>query len=295
MAEPTIIPIVKPAQPTLQQGLAAGVPVPQAVQNAINNSTQPTSAFKGNTVVVELPSKGWFYPENSPLSSGKVTIKEMTAKEEDILSNQKFVRNGTVLSELLKSVIVDPVNCLDDLLVGDKNAIFFATRIAAYGKDYKVKVKCPSCGEENDVTIDLSKLKNKDFDFSGYTRGVNEFKYTLPNSGRLITYRLLTHKDETAIDTELKSLEKFSKNSSTSITTRLKYILTSVDGKADKGFIKSFVDNELSSKDSLELRTIVRNSMPDFNSDFEFICSSCDHSEKMATPLNVSFLWPSNE
>lgn len=291
-----IIPIVRPAQstqPTLQQALASGVPVPQVVQNVINSQNKP--AFKVNTVVVELPSKGWFYAEGSPLSSGKITIKEMTAKEEDILSNQKFVKNGTVLTELIKSLIVDPVNCIDDILIGDKNAIFFAARITAYGKDYKTKLSCPKCGEESEVVIDLSTLKNKEYDFSKYPKGINEFTYVLPNSGRKLTYRLLTHKDETAIDNELKSLERFSKNSSSSVTTRLKYIITSVDGNGDKGFIKTFVDSELTSKDSLEFRTVVKNTMPDFDSDFGFVCSSCDHSEKIATPLQINFFWPSSD
>ena len=41
--------------------------------------------------IVELPSKGLLYPKDSPLSSGKVEMKYMTAKEEDILTNQNYI------------------------------------------------------------------------------------------------------------------------------------------------------------------------------------------------------------
>ncbi len=44
------------------------------------------SKFKFPTEIIELPSKGLVYPEDNALSSGKIEMKYMTAKEEDILS-----------------------------------------------------------------------------------------------------------------------------------------------------------------------------------------------------------------
>ena len=158
-------------------------------------------SFKFPTETIELPSKGLIYPEDNPLSSGKIEMKYMTAKEEDILSNQSYIQNGTVLDKLLKALIVSKVN-YNDLIVGDKNAVMIAARILGYGKDYKFEYK----GEE--VEVDLSILENKEFDESSITRGVNEFKYTLPNSGTEITYKLLSHKDEMVIEAELKGLKK---------------------------------------------------------------------------------------
>ena len=61
--------------------------------------------FNMPTEVVELPSKGIVYPEDNPLSSGKVEIKYMTAKEEDILTNQSYIEKGIVVDKVLKSVI----------------------------------------------------------------------------------------------------------------------------------------------------------------------------------------------
>ena len=98
-------------------------------------STEPQKP-KFPTEMVELPSKGWLYPEENPLSSGKVEIKYMTAKEEDILSNQNYISQGTVIDKLLQSLIVTKIN-YSDLLIGDKNAILVAARILGYGQDYE--------------------------------------------------------------------------------------------------------------------------------------------------------------
>jgi hypothetical protein len=162
-------------------------------------------SFKFPTETIELPSKGLIYPEDNPLSSGKIEMKYMTAKEEDILSNQSYIQNGTVLDKLLKALIVTKCN-YNDLIVGDKNAVMIAARVLGYGKDYKFEYK----GEE--VEVDLSTLENKEFDENSITKGVNEFQYTLPNSGTEITYKLLSHKDEMAIEAEIKGLKKLIKN-----------------------------------------------------------------------------------
>ena len=58
------------------------------------------SEFKLPTEQVELPSKGLVYPETNPLSSGVIEMKYMTAKEEDILTNQNYINKGTVLDKL---------------------------------------------------------------------------------------------------------------------------------------------------------------------------------------------------
>jgi len=65
--------------------------------------------YKFPTEVVDLPSKGYFYVNGHPLSSGKVEIKYMTAKEEDILSSENilfFIKrsvNFILASDLVKS------------------------------------------------------------------------------------------------------------------------------------------------------------------------------------------------
>jgi len=244
------------------------------------------------TETIELPSEGYFYAEDHPLSNGQIEIKMMTAKEEDILTNQNLIKKGIVLDKLLESLIVTPVK-LDDLLVGDKNAVFFAARRLAYGDTYgPVKVSCPKCQSENEKRIDLSKMKSKPFDFGKFTRGTNEFEFVLPYTKKTIKYKLLTHRDENQIDAELKGLNKINKNSSNEMTVRIRAMIIAIDGETDRNYIKRFVEQELPSRDSLALRSHVRENTPDLDMTFEFSCDECGNEERITVPLTAQFFWP---
>ena len=215
--------------------------------------------FKFPTEEVELPSKGIVYPKDHPLSSGKIEIKYMTAKEEDILSNQSFIQKGTVLDRLMSSLIVNKDINIDDLIVGDKNAVFVAARVLGYGKNYEVTIK------NQTHTIDLSTLDSKEFDTKDLEQGKNEFSYTLENTGTVLTYKILTGRDEKAIEREIAGLKKINKESSTDLTTRLKHMILSVDGKEEKKDIRNFVDNYLLARDSRAFREHIRKTQPDVN------------------------------
>ena len=236
--------------------------------------------FKFPTEEIELPSKGLVYPSENPLSSGKVEIKYMTAKEEDILSNQSYIQKGTVLDKLLESVIISKID-IKDLIVGDKNAILISARILGYGKEYKVEVK----GEEQ--VIDLSTLENKLFDETLITKGKNEFNYTLPSTETKITFKILTGKDESKIERELAGLKKINKDASPDLSTRLKYMITSVDGETGTKEIREFVDNYLLARDSRALREYIRDIQPDV--DLNYIL---DSGEEVTVPIGLNFFWP---
>lgn len=237
--------------------------------------------FDFPTEVVELPSKGLLYPETSPLSSGKLEMKYMTAKEEDILTNQSFINKGTVLDKLLEALVVTPGVKVKDLVIGDKNAILVASRILGYGKDYTFSYN----GEEH--TVDLSTIENKSFDESSIVKGTNEFSFTLPSTGIEITYKLLTGHDESNIDREIEGLKKINKEASPELTTRLKYMITSVGGNREAKTIRQFVDNQLLARDSRSFREHIRNTQPDI--DLKFYT---DSGEEVAIPITLNFFWP---
>ena len=238
------------------------------------------SEFKFPTEEVELPSKGLIYPKDHPLSSGKVEIKYMTAKEEDILTNQAYIEKGTVLDKLLESVLISKVN-LKDLIIGDKNAVLVATRILGYGKDYKFSY----LGEEQQ--LDLTTLENKNFDSSLISEGKNEFKFTLPHTGTKITFKILDGYDENKIQKELEGLKKINKNASPELSTRLKYIITSVGGETDNKSIREFVDNYLLARDSRALRDYINEVQPDIDLSF-----TTDDGEEVRVPIGLNFFWP---
>ena len=229
------------------------------------------------TEIIDLPSKGLVYSKDNPLSEGKVEMKYMTAKSEDILTNQSYIEKGIVLDKLLEDLIVTKIN-IKDLIVGDKNALLIAARVLGYGKDYTFTLK----GEEH--TVDLSTLENKEFDIIS---GTNEFSFTLPSSGNEITYKILNGHDENLIDQEIKGLKKLNKNSSAELSTRLKYIITSVGGDRDVKTIREFVDNYLLARDSRALREHIKENQPDVNLSYIL-----DGGEEVTIPINLNFFWP---
>ena len=241
------------------------------------------------TEVVELPSNGYFYPKDSPLASGKVEMKYMTAREEDILTSPNLLKQGIAIDKLLEALIVDKKINIGDLLIGDKNALIVGARILAYGKMYEF-VTFDETGEEVNATVDLTTLNDKEIDFTGLTEGVNEFSFTLPNSERTITLKFLTHKDEKELESEATALKKVS--IAKTMTSRMKRIIASVDGNSEKQHINEFVDNELLSVDSLELRKYLNSINPDIN--MITIATFPDGTEQeVAVELTAQFFWPS--
>ena len=239
------------------------------------------SEFKLPTEVIELPSKGLLYPEGSELAKETLEMKYMTAKEEDILTNQSYIQKGTVLDKLMKSLIISKIN-YDELLIGDKNAIMVAARILGYGKDYSFSI----LGEDH--TVDLSTLENKPLNEELFKDGENNFEFTLPHSGNKVTFKLLTHKDEQDISRELEGLKKINKDNSPELTTRLKHLITSVEGKTEKKDIREFVDNYLLARDSRALREYIKEIQPDV--DLTFFPTG--ESNRINIPIGVSFFWP---
>jgi len=239
--------------------------------------------FKLPTETVELPSKGLLYPEGHPLASGTIEMKYMTAKEEDILTNQNYIANGTVIDKLLKSLIVTEFD-YNDLLVGDKNAIMIAARILAYGKDYEVDMNGIK------VSIDLSLIEPKPLseDIAG---GSTEFTYSLPHSGNEVTFKLLTHADEMKIEREIKGLKKIDKQSSAEVTTRLKHMIVSINGSREVADVRKFVDNYLLAKDARAFREHYTQISPDV--DLLVTYENANGTEEEAVlPITVNFFWP---
>ena len=190
--------------------LKRSVNVPDFVLKQQTDVPQPKDT-KYPSEVIPLPTKGWFYPEGHPLSSGEIEIKQMTAREEDLLANQELIKKGKVLDKLMEALIVNKSVRIEDILIPDKNAIFIAIRRLAYGDDYNVSVTCPVCSFQNKVNINLGKLAYKQFDFDKHPKGQNEFTFKLPISGITVTYKLLNQYDEQSIDARIGATKTFVK------------------------------------------------------------------------------------
>jgi hypothetical protein len=242
--------------------------------------------FNFPTEIVELPSKGIIYPKENPLSSGKVEMKYMTAREEDIITNQNYIQKGVVIEKLLRSLVMSDVN-LDDLVTGDKNAIMVAARVLGYGKDYTFDY----LGTE--YTVDLSKLEDKPLDESLFTPGINEFEFILPHSQNKVTFQLMTEGLEKKIDNELKGLSKINKENLPEMSTRMKHLITSVNGENDRKYVREFVDNALLARDAKALRDYIVKIQPDVNFVFDRETYSGE-IEETEIPITANFFFPND-
>jgi len=251
---------------------------------------QAESKFKFPTEEVTLPSKGLLYSKDSPLSKGTIEMKYMTAREEDILTNQNLITKGTVIDKLLQSLIITSID-YNDLLIGDKNAILIAARILGYGSSYTFKYPHPKTGIEEETTIDLSGVEDKVINEDLIIGGKNEFEFILPHSKVNITFQLLTHGVERKIEQELKGLQKLNKGGA-ELTTRLKHVILSVNGDYEQKTIRDFVDNALLARDSRSLREYAKQIMPDVNLTFDFESEDGYVEEDVQIPIGVSFFWP---
>ena len=249
--------------------------------------------FEFPTEVIGLPSEGLVYPEGHPLRKGTIEIKYMTAKEEDILASQNLIKKGIVLDRLFESVVVEPNVNINDIFIGDKNAILLATRVLGYGKDYEVEITDPFTLEKQTVVIDLAKVETKEVNKS-LLNPQNRYTFKLPKSGKEIVFKLLTHGDEQEITKEIQALEKINKNTSSAfdVTTRFRYMIQSVDGNEDRGFINKWIQNGFLSLDTQAFRKHVKEITPDMDLKFQFTSEISGETEALDIPFGINFFYP---
>ena len=250
-------------------------------------------SFVVPTEFVELPSQGKFYPEGHPLhGQDSIEIRQMTAKEEDMLTSRTLLKKGVALDRVIASIIVNKRINPDSLFVGDRNAIIIAARVAGYGNMYETKATCPSCGTVQDYSFDLNKANIYDgseaHDFGVMTNGDGTFNVTLPRTGVDTQFRLLNGRDEknmlSGLQTERKAKQEHN------VTRQLAAIVVSLNGDSSMQARQYFVEN-VPSIDSRHLRLAYRLAAPNIDLTQHFECSECSHEQDMEVPLNADFFW----
>jgi len=265
-------------------------PPPQVLQNEGGGF-----AFVVPTEFVELPSQGKHYPEGHPLhGESTIEVKQMTAKEEDLLTSRALLKKGIALDRLIKSIIVDKSIDPNTLLVGDRNAILVAARVSGYGPMYQTKVTCPACAAPQDYEFDL----NNALVYNG--EGLREHDATQQEDGTYLTmlpstrievgFRLLNGFDERNLLEQLENARKKRREENT-ITRHLKQIVVAVNGDTESGTINYVVDN-MPSFDARHLRLMYKLATPNVDLTQNFVCNECDHEQEMEVPLTADFFWP---
>jgi len=247
-----------------------------------------THVYDFATEIIDLPSRGELYPTGHPLSKGTIEMKYMTAREEDILTNQSFIQNGVVLDKLFKALIVTPCE-YNDLLLCDKNAIMIAARVLGYGKDYSINATSPS-GEKIEHIVDLTKLGDKNIDWDLIKKGVNEFTIDLPAANIPVKVKLLTQRDQSKMDAELKGLAKLKKNPQ--VSTMMKYVIVDVDGESDNAKVRKFVDTKLLAIDSRAIRTFLKKITPEVDLTVDVPDGDSGDTFRASISIGLDFFWP---
>jgi len=242
---------------------------------------------------VPLPSSGKVYsPESSLHGAETVEIRAMTAREEDILTSRALLKKGTVISELIRSCLIDKTINPNELLGGDRNALMVAIRITGYGPEYKAEIECTECGAKTPHDFDLGGLPIQRLNIDPVRAGMNLFQFQLPYSKKVVNFRFLTGRDEEEIVALGEKQKKLGLGGESNVTTSLMHSIVSIDGVEDRVKISNFI-KLMPARDSLALRNYMKDNEPGVLMKQETTCSACGFSAEVTMPLGVSFLWPS--
>jgi len=247
------------------------------------------------TELVPLPSLGKVYPEGSSLHGKQVIeIRPMTAREEDILTSRALIKKGTVITELIRSCLIDKSIDPDSLISGDRNAVMTSLRITGYGSDYATEVDCPECGERSKQNFDLTQLPIKNLDEDPVNTGENVFEFVLPYTKKKVKFKFLDGNDEAQINKLQDRSKKSGAKNSNLITLRYRFQILAVDTITDKTKIQMFTRN-MPARDSRALRAYIDSIEPGIEMKSWMECPMCGEESEVKMPLGASFFWPDAE
>ena len=266
------------------------------MENLVNTQDLVKDKFDWEVPVeaVPLPSAGTVYRADSPLYGKKlIEIRAMTAQEEDILSSPALIKQGTVITSLLRSCIIDKAVDVDDMLIGDRNALMVAIRITGYGSQYSASTNCPQCRAQSSQTFNLADLEIKRLKIKPVRKGENVFEFKLPVTGKTVHFRFLSGRDEVERGIMLDRMKKLTngKGVERGVTSRLEYQISSIEGVEDRNAIIQFI-GKMPARDSMELRNFIADSEPGIDMTCGMNCPNCSYAGRVALPIGANFFWP---
>jgi hypothetical protein len=249
------------------------------------------------TELVTIPSKGIFYPKGHPVyGKEEIEIRFMKAADENILTSKSLLKQGVAIDRFLQGIIIDPNIKVDDLLIGDKNALVVAARISGYGSDYETKVNCSACGNSFTYVFNLKEasenLNYGKFEELGLTvTDDNTFIIELPKTFFKVECKLLTGKDEKSLLFRKKALKKHNIQQN-NLTDYMKLYIVSINGNTNNNDISQCIENNLPAFDSKFLRSTYKNAVPNIDLKEEVICEVCENVQEIDIPFTADFFWP---
>ena len=266
------------------------------------NNPRPTSednpfglSFVVATEMVQLPSKGKYYDQDSSLNgTSEIEIKHMTAKEEDLLVKEDYIRKNNVLEKLLESIIVDKNIKINDLLVEDKYALLTSARITSYGSEYSFKTRCDSCSAEIDFNFDLQKMLDLEpiqkipDEVEETEEGIFEFK--IDTKDLTVGLRILTLEEFEYISEQSKRRKDLSVPGSETVDF-LNMAVEHVGGFSKREVLSKLFE-VLPLKDIRKIRKTYAAISPSLQKTQTQECPNCASTVEREVPFSLGWFWP---
>lgn len=267
--------------------------LPQGSYRPINDVNDSALGWEVPVESVPLPSGGLLYPPESFFHNKSVVqIKAMTAREEDILTSQSYIKEGSTIDHLIASCTMSSLNDVRSLLLGDKNALLISIRITGYGPSYDAEVTCPACNVTAETNFNLGDLAIKKLSVDPIEPSQNIFEFLLPVSKKKVKFKLFTGHDSNEVDAEIDQARKImGRNSVGDVTYRLFKRIISIDGTVDRDQIKKFI-NIMPAYDSKSLRDYATKIEPRLDTNVLYKCQNCHSESELKLPIGKYFFWP---
>ncbi|MCP3879524.1 MAG: hypothetical protein GY701_14210 [Sulfitobacter sp.] len=216
------------------------------------------------------------------LPSGiELELREMTGAEEELLTNQRLIRSGEAINQVLRNCFVriadnhEPtINDVLDLLSGDRLFALVRLRQISLGDEVELELNCPNtaCRMTNYVTVNLEELK-----VTPYSEQ-REFDFKLPGSKKTVRFGYLDgHKEK-----RLASLRE------PNITSAMLIRILNIDGKPPTK--KSLA--EMSMRDRSALRQEMSSVDAGIDTSVEVECDDCGTRIRSRLEAEPAFLFP---
>lgn len=264
-----------------------------------NTQRQPDNPFGMSfvvaTEVVKLPSRGKYYTEESTLFEiSEIEIKHMTAKEEDLLLNEEYIRKGTVLDRLLESIIVNKDIKVQDLIADDKYALLTSARITSYGPQLILDTVCSACGSKIEFEFDLKKMLDAE-PVQNIPDSVTEtedglFEFSIDTKDLTVGIKIMTLAEVEYISQQAEKRKELGIKGSETVDF-LNMVVEHVDGYSDRSVLSQLFE-VLPLKDIRKIRKVYNLVSPTLNKKQTQECKNCGHSNEREVPFSLGWFWP---
>ena len=214
-------------------------------------------------------------------SGSEIELREMTGVEEELLTNQRLIRSGDAINQVLANCIVrlgdnQDVSTKDalDLLSGDRLFTLVKLRQVSLGDEVDLQLVCPNpaCRAKNQVTVNLD-----DLPITAYSEE-REFGFALPASGGKVRFGYLDgHKEK-----------RLSKLDEPTISSAMMIRIIDIDSNPPSK--KALAD--MSMRDRNALRTEMLRVDAGIDTTIECDCESCGTRMRTKLEAEPAFLFP---